>query len=299
MGFQKYQSVERFGTEEVLEINNGKCYIFPKLDGTNGTVWFEDGEVQAGSRNRHLNQSPDGDNAGFCSAICEDKNIKRFLEDNPTMRLFGEWLVPHAIKDYKDDAWNKFYIFEVLDDNRYLSYEEYLPLLKKYELHYIPCIQEVNNPTSEELWEICRSNNYLMKEENRVGEGIVIKNYDFLNKYKRMVWAKMVNEEYNINTLREKKRSLKKDKKTSVSTGVERDIIDKYCKSAFIKKEFAKLTLNQEWDTSRLGELMKHIWYEFLREESVKFVIYFKNPTIDFKILNKLLMKKVRKTLNL
>lgn len=51
--FKKYMHLERFGNDEVLGIELGECYVFPKLDGTNASLWVgEDGSVQAGSRNR-------------------------------------------------------------------------------------------------------------------------------------------------------------------------------------------------------------------------------------------------------
>ena len=55
MEFLKYQHVERYGNDEVDGINIGTCYVFPKIDGTNASVWLgEDGEIHAGSRNREL-----------------------------------------------------------------------------------------------------------------------------------------------------------------------------------------------------------------------------------------------------
>lgn len=40
MEFRKYQHVERFGTVETENIQVGVCYIFPKIDGTNSSVWL-------------------------------------------------------------------------------------------------------------------------------------------------------------------------------------------------------------------------------------------------------------------
>ena len=55
MYFRKYQHIERFGTMEVEGIELGLCYIFPKIDGTNSSVWLgEDGQIHAGSRKREL-----------------------------------------------------------------------------------------------------------------------------------------------------------------------------------------------------------------------------------------------------
>ncbi len=50
--FRKYMHVERYGNDEVQGIEIGTCYIFPKLDGTNGSVWLQDDQVCCGSRNR-------------------------------------------------------------------------------------------------------------------------------------------------------------------------------------------------------------------------------------------------------
>jgi len=87
--FRKYQHVERFGTTEVEGIEFGICYVFPKIDGTNASVWLgDDGEIHAGSRNREL--SLEKDNAGFYSAIKNDQRIKNYLLKHPTHRLFGE-----------------------------------------------------------------------------------------------------------------------------------------------------------------------------------------------------------------
>jgi hypothetical protein len=55
MEFKSYQHIERFGMTEVENIELGKCYIFPKIDGTNSSVWLDDeSNIQAGSRNRVL-----------------------------------------------------------------------------------------------------------------------------------------------------------------------------------------------------------------------------------------------------
>ena len=46
MQFREYQQVERFGMPEVQQINFGRCFVFPKIDGTNVSVWLGDaGEI--------------------------------------------------------------------------------------------------------------------------------------------------------------------------------------------------------------------------------------------------------------
>ena len=70
MEFKKYQHVERYGTTEVENIEVGMTYVFPKIDGTNSSVWLDNkGIVQCGSRNRQL--SLEKDNAELKKRIIE------------------------------------------------------------------------------------------------------------------------------------------------------------------------------------------------------------------------------------
>ena len=115
MTFIKYQHLERFGTTEVAQIELGECYIFPKIDGTNASVWIEDGKIKAGSRTREL--SLESDNAGFYEWVLKQGNLLEYLTENPTHRIFGEWLVPHSLKTYRETAWRRFYIFDIEKSN--------------------------------------------------------------------------------------------------------------------------------------------------------------------------------------
>ena len=92
MEFQKYQHIERLGTDEVEGILNGKVYVFSKLDGSNCGLFMDNsGNIRVNSRNRLL--SIDNDNAGSCAYVLENDKYKNYLEKHPSHRLFGEWLV--------------------------------------------------------------------------------------------------------------------------------------------------------------------------------------------------------------
>jgi len=94
MSFLKYQHLERYGNTEVEGIEVGTCYVFPKLDGTNGSVWWDDGALRCGSRNREL--TLDNDNAGFLNAMVVDKAITSFFDHTKNLILYGEWLASHT-----------------------------------------------------------------------------------------------------------------------------------------------------------------------------------------------------------
>src|SRR6056297_107857 len=135
MDFVKYQHIERFGSEEVEGIERGECFIFPKIDGTNGSVWTDNGVIRCASRKRELQEGYD--NQGFKDYVLNNQNIIDFLKSHPNFRLYGEWLVPHSLKTYRDDAWRRFYVFDVMDNEfNYLPYFKYKDLLDEFYIEY-------------------------------------------------------------------------------------------------------------------------------------------------------------------
>lgn len=293
MKFARYQHIERWGTDEVEGIEIGKCYLFPKLDGTNASIWL-DGEIKAGSRNRQLHLQ--GDNQGFYHAILNDSQfdgIKKCLQERPNLRFFGEWLVKHTISDYRDSAWRRFYVFDVVEEKentfRYLPYEEYKELCDHYGIEYIPALKIINNPTYEDILFAAQNNHYLLPED-KVGEGIICKNFEFVNKYQRTTWAKVVLSEFKENFYK-KMGSPEKDNKL-----IEEEIIEKYCTEAFIEKTYAKVANDRGgWKSQYIPHLLGLCFTEFVKEETYNFVKKYKNPKIDFKTLNLFLIRKIKR----
>ncbi len=295
MEFRKYQHVERFGTTEVDGIEFGDCYVFPKLDGSNGSVWVGcNGKVKAGSRNREL--SADDDHAGFYDYVQRDKRIQEYLQQNPRRRLYGEWLVPHTVKTYRDDAWRRFYVYDVcLDDadgncNIHIPYQAYQEGLEEFELDYLAPLAVVRNGKYEDFLKLLERNTCLIKDGEGIGEGIVIKNYEYYNRFGRQTWAKIVSAEF-------KERHVKEMgvPKVQSSKVVEEAILDEYCTKAFIDKEYAKIVAAKGgWQSRYIPELLGRVWSELVKEECWNIVKKHKNPKIDFKTLNHLVVRKIK-----
>lgn len=273
MEFRKYQHVERFGSEETEGINNGLCYVFPKIDGTNAQLWFND-KLCAGSRKREL--SEDLDNAGFYVWAQKQENILSFFQSYPHLRLYGEWLVPHSLRTYRDDAWDKFYVFDIMDDDVYLPYEEYKLILEKFDIEYIPLLTKIENPTYEELVALLDKNTYLVKEG--VGEGIVIKNYAYRNKFGHVRWAKIIKGDFANNS----------------SEILEKEIVDRYVTESLVKKEKAKIENECGWNDKMMPRLLNTVYHCLIQEEGWNFIKKYKNPTIDFGKLNYYSNEKVK-----
>ena len=234
MDFLKYQHIERLGTNETRGVDYGSCYIFPKIDGTNSSLWWNEG-LRAGSRNRELGLGEE-DNGGFYKWALGQPYICSFFVDNPHLRLFGEWLIPHSLKTYRQSAWDNFYVFDVMIGGKYLHYEEYKPILDKYGIDYITPLCKIENPSLEKLNELLEKNFYLIEDNKGSGEGIVIKNYSYKNPFDRVVWAKIVKNEFK--ELHSRTMGVGEVKEKAL---VEQEIVNKYVNSVLVEKEFAKI----------------------------------------------------------
>jgi hypothetical protein len=290
LNFTKYQHLERFDTDEVEGIELGLAYVFPKLDGTNASVWLgDDKTIRAGSRNREL--SLEKDNAGFRQWVLEQDNLKCFLEDNPDLILYGEWLVPHSLKTYREDCWRNFYVFDVFDTilQQYLEYEEYKVLLDPYDIEYIPPIAKIRNGTREQFEGCLDRNTYLIKENEGVGEGIVIKNYDFVNKFGRVVWAKMVTRGFKDVHHKE----MGAPELGGIS--VEERIVEEYVTQHLVDKTFDKIRVAEGgWTSKMIPRLLNTVFHDLINEELWDILKKYKTPKIDFKLLQRLATQKTK-----
>lgn len=296
MAFKKYQHVERFGNKEVEGIEFGKCYVFPKIDGTNGSVYLDEmGLIKAGSRKREL--TIEADNAGFCKWVTDNISFKNFFSSNPSLRLYGEWLVPHTLKTYDKDAWRDFYVFDVcrLDNNgdlEYLPYDEYKSKLELHGINFIPPIATVENGDYEKFATFLDKNVFLIEDGNGVGEGIVIKNYDFKNKFGRTAWAKIIRNEF-----KEKHYKLMGSPSIKYSSMVEEKIVEKYLTDHMIDKVHIKIFSQENgWESRFIPSLLETVYNDFICEELYTAINKFKNPTINFKTLKHFVFKAVRES---
>ena len=290
MSFLKYPHLEKFGSTEVEAIEVGTTYVFPKLDGTNASVWAaEDYSIKAGSRTREL--SLEADNAGFYAAMLADKRLGEYLYQYPYYILYGEWLVPHSLKTYKDDAWRKFYVFDVFNTltQQFITFDIYEESLKAYKLDYIAPIAIIKNGNIETFTKCLDKNTMLIKDGEGVGEGIVIKNYDFVNKYGRVTWAKMVTNEFKEAHHKEMGAPL------IGCEIVEEKIVAKLVTSSLVDKVVAKIINDTGgWSSKNIPQLINTVFYDLVREDAWTMVKEFKNPTINFKTLSHYTTAKVK-----
>ncbi len=292
MQYKSYQHIEKLGNKEVEGILKGKCSIQPKIDGTNGVVWLgDDGIIHAGSRRRDL--TLDNDNAGFYNTVIKDDNIRKYLLDHKDHYLYGEWLVPHTIRYYHPESWKHFYVFDIFSyDRGYIPYDEYSKELDKYGISYIPEIISIDNPTMEDLTKYLKETKYLIPED-KMSEGIIIKNYEYRNQYGRCTYAKIVAEEFfNTKSILRMKNHEAKDKTS------EKDIVTMMLSEPLIRKEFAKIKLAYP-DARRqelIGRTLNTIFHVFIHEELLDYIEK-KKPLINFYYLKKECDERIKEVL--
>lgn len=301
-GFRKYDKLLRQGHRYTREIETGNVLVFPKLDGTNASVWSDGEEVFCGSRNRQLAEG--FDNAGFRTWVMSTDPVAEALRQMallyPDMIFYGEWLVPNVIKGYNEDAWRKFYIFDVFERSEgfrgYIPYDSYVVMLQSAGQNFIEPIARFENPTGAQLKELTETNTFLMQAE-QIGEGVVVKNYEWRNQdvYDR-VWGKFVRSEFKA------AHGAKSEPRPVVN--VEPAVAEEFVTQTLVSKCLGKVLIDvassnnidvndDDWKERAIDDyrgriipqLIGRVWNDILEEEMASIVKKFKTPTIDFKEL--------------
>ena len=294
MTFVRYQHIVKLDAGDAKGLTDGLCHVFPKMDGSNGSVFVEEDGIRCASRNQKL----DG-NHPMTKWALGNPGIVSLLSDHPQLRLYGEWMVPHTIRDYTDDTWNRLLVFDVVTDtgefhaefdddeghavldhsgDAYLPYSVYSRLLDHYGVEYIPETATVDFPTESQLMELAdTASTYRVKDEG-VGEGIVVKRYGYRNLGGEEVWAKVLSSRFGAM----KGYQLSRRQKTDGS--VEDEIAADSVTVHLVEKEYAKIaaeTGGYVHPARLLGVVWKCVIDECLWDEIRKH----RNPTIDFRRL--------------
>ncbi len=193
MVFEKYPKIMALHKEECDGILDGTCYIQEKVDGANASIWNEDGEIHYGSRSRDLFKASDNFN-GFGTWIEQHAGVKKLLIDHPEYRLNGEWLVRHTI-GYNELAYRKFYLFDITieegETKITMPMDEMYRLAEEYDIPAVHLFAVLENPTLEQIIQHCGTSVLGSK-----GEGVVIKNLAFINKFGDKQFGKFVTQEF-------------------------------------------------------------------------------------------------------
>lgn len=296
--FYSYAHVKRLGTEEVEGYLNGTVYLTWKIDGTNSSVWMdEDGRFHFGSRKREI--TLDKDNGGFMAYMLsggadgEGAAAMDFCREHPGTRLYGEFLGEPGkkrlghIKDYERAG---FFAFDVRDLSAIIPSEKgnegYMsPSTVQYQRavellgdRFLVPAEKLTDPSEGEVEEYLDKNHFDLPQGS-LGEGIVLKNYDYLSQWGNHEFAKIVRAEF-----RERKG------KGAISDGadsIERQIAEEFVTSADVEKCAAKIETMGVPERGRIPATLSLVYKDLLEEEMVEVTKRFKNPTVNFRDLQR------------
>lgn len=185
---KKYQSIERHGKSGTHLTIEGNPYIViqEKLDGANASFKREGDKVVCFSRNNQLDMH--NTLRGFYNWVQETFKAEDLVEN---AIYYGEWLVRHKL-EYGENE-NKFYLFDIFDEdtNRYISFDLVKTHSITLNLNLVPILYEGEFQSLEHI------QSFVGKSVlGDIGEGVVVKNYGYMNKYGVQVFTKFVSDHF-------------------------------------------------------------------------------------------------------
>lgn len=286
--FKKYPKIHRLGKEETDGILEGVVHIEEKIDGANVSIWCENGEIMCASRSQRITEGFNG----FVDYVKKHPTLPTLFERYPNLRLYGEWLVRHTIA-YSETAYKQFYLFDVTTrtdetDADPEAREEFWPkiavhqLAKDYNLKTPEYHGEFHNPTKEDI------NNFVGKSTlGDKGEGVVLKNPLFRDKFGNHNYAKIVTESFK----EDNGVTFGGNNKHSDSYW-EMYVVNKYMTLARIEKIMNKIQplIDKRLDLEHIPRISNTAYHDMLTEEIWE--IAGKVQAINFATLKRVAMKK-------
>ena len=271
---KKYTDIIRYGkscTEGVLK-EGDIISITEKIDCANASFRTDETNeegVSCYSRNKPLGEH--NTLSGFYNWV---KNnivpIKNKLNKNYI--YFGEWLVKHKVV-YKEECYNKFYMFSIWDVEKeeYLSDEMVINEAKRLGLTTTNYFYRGEYISYDHLMSFVGKSNMTLKANT--GEGIVVKNVDYKDKFGKQVFVKLVSEAFC------EVQKQKKPKNPNIDNGL-LPIVMTVLTKARIEKMLYKLVdegeLKQDYDIKDMRIILKllgtNVYNDIMKEESELFV---------------------------
>lgn len=185
---KKYHSVERYGKSNNELSARGNIIVWEKIDGANASFKRVGNEIKTYSHSTELT-GEDG-LGGFRKWVLENISASQLVEG---YLYFGEWTNRHKI-DYGVNE-KKFYFYDIYDieAERYLGIGDIRSEAGHIGLELAPILYEGEFISEEHLLSFVGKSQLAV---NGVGEGIVVKNYDYFDKHGHQHFTKIVSQHF-------------------------------------------------------------------------------------------------------
>lgn len=273
---KKYTDVTRYGKSNTNGVIQEGDYITitEKIDGANASFCIDETNdlgVSCYSRNTPL--SEENRLRGFYDWVI-NKIVSQKQKLNPNYRYFGEYLVPHKVI-YKPEYYNNFYLFSIWDEEnqKYLSDEIVKSEAVKLGIETVTYFYEGQYISFEHLMSFVGKSDKTLEPDT--GEGVVVKNVDYFDKYGNQVFVKLVSEKF----AEVQKQKLPKNPNVNVG---EIQLVRSVLTTARIDKLIYKLVdeglLKEDYAIEDMGTILKllgtRVFEDITKEESDLFAEY-------------------------
>lgn len=258
--------VVRLGHRSTVGVLNegDNIVIQEKIDGANASFTGGEGNIRCFSRNKELDEENTlGGFYQFANSLNDDELIPGYL-------YFGEWLNPHKVR--YENYEKQFFLFDIYDLNR----EQYLPFsfvkgeASRLNLNLVPVFYEGVYQGFDHLQQFVGITNLGGKlGEVTTGEGIVVKNVSYLDRFGKQQFVKLVTDAFR--EVQSQKAPKDPRKKTE-----EQVFVDTCMTKARVEKLIHKLVdegiLDGKFDITDMQVILQnlggHVYDDMLKEES-------------------------------
>lgn len=270
----KYTDVVRLGKSSTADVLHKGDYISitEKIDGANSSFCI-DVENELGiscySHNTILNK--DNNLRGFYEwIIINIVSIKEKL--NPRYRYYGEYLVSHKVI-YRPEIYNNFYLFSIWDEikQQYLPDEIVKSEAKRLNIKTVPYFYEGEYISFEHLMSFVGQSKLTLIPNT--GEGVVVKNVNYIDKYGRQMFVKLVSEKF---AEVQKQKLPKNPNVDSELIELVRSVLTKARVSKLIHKLVDEGILREDYSIECMGAILRGLgsraYEDIMKEESELFI---------------------------
>lgn len=279
MEMKKYTDVVRLGHKSTADVLKAGDYITitEKIDGANSSFTLnEENQVSCFSRNTELDESNTlrGFYGWVQASVVPQKDLL-----NPDYIYYGEWLVSHKIV-YRQDAYNNFYLFSVWSksQDKYLSDEIVKSEAIKLNLKQPHYFYEGEYISFEHLLSFVGKS--VLTQTGEGGEGVVVKNINYIDNYGRQMFVKLVSSEF---AEIQKQRLPKNPNPNQAEMEQIKTILTKARVSKLLYKLVDEGVLDENFGIEDMGLILKNLGsrvYDDMIKEEAEFLGQFEEEII-------------------
>lgn len=252
---KKYHSIVRYGhrsTKDVLNVGDS-IVIQEKLDGANASFAVVDGKLKCWSRRQELGISDTL--GGFYTWAKENIDVDKLLDG---VIYFGEWLNPHKVR--YENYTKQFFLYDIYNQHleEYVSFSMVRDEAIRLGLNLIPVFFEGEFESFEQLQSyVGRTDLGGKLGDVETGEGIVVKNVSYHDRYGKQLFVKLVTEPF----AEVQKQRPPKNPKPEISP---EELKVRECTTiARVEKQIFKMIeddlLDEDYGIEDMGKILKYI----------------------------------------